>query len=508
MTSIDHKPTPANSESDSDGDWHSLAIPLLFCATVQRAWGRLENGSTADLCEAFLDNFEVILDATDEADAVRILLDAYDGLAFPGYGVAMLADGWNWLSEGMSTSADERFFEACKRAYGLSGAGVIEELTQAFDCVPREGTGEVLRIEALFRTCEWAIQRGPQPKAAVRQVLDAFVQVPLPGWDQATFEGLVEQWEALQGRGQEAVVAIFRALRKAVEEADDPVSVLKVLGEACAKAAAHPLAGDPVIGSLSEKCIGAIDRAGHLDRAKILLWESYNLTVFDERHWRIDEVMEAFKNAIYTVKEPARLIDVIFDALNDAVVAAAEGAKWLPDSYLVAYGCLAAIEAERGAAANVEVALDSVAGAVASLFDESATVQMLAQLYKVIVVGRNAADEPLAMTIDVLEKTAQTTRNPSETAEVLFQGLTEVAKLNDNPDRVAHDLCFTVLTNPDIEHNPWDAMEPLLHEAKEVIVGATNQIATLTPLLKELRHHRPFEPATWSNVLHWIKFLV
>ena len=330
-------------------------------------------------------------------------------------------------------------FVAVKAADEPDGLSVLWDACDSIDLQPSA-------LSLLLNNWKWILERADAPADDL----------------------LLEAWRSASGE-QELVEWVLEALHETGADLLEP----------------------PFVDGLREACIATIITAGDAGRATDVLWNAFNPAVFDERQGWLDEMMEAYRNAIHAVSDPVGLVDPLFEALSLAV--SNEQSSWLPDAGLVADACLEAIGAEGGPVAAVDATLNAVDSACLECFDESVAVEMLCRLYREAATGADRSDEALDLTVEVLERVSRTTGDPTETTEALSEGLRKAAKAQDDPSRYAARLLGTLMTDSVTADDACWAAEPLLEGAKEAIKRAPHQTEALGVLLKVLGQHRPRE---------------
>ena len=500
MTEPKRKPPASAPESAAGGRWNRVLHRLMVNAALEEAmrFGDLDAGG---LCDVLLESFGGVVKVVEGPDALRVLCDACDSIELQPSALSRLLDSWAWMKEQARAPVDDLLFEACRNAH-LAGEAPIEELVQTFDCDPDAGL-ESFRFELLIRLCRWAIKNKPQPEKLAERLLDDCTK------RRQSWTVNPSRPPSASGEQEPDVVDLaLQVFQDALEETDDPVALLDWLAEVCSEPIPDPQSvGDPtptlVVASLTEACIDTIATAGDPLWAVDMLWEAYNVAVFDNRHLWLEEMMGAYGDAIRAVKDPANLVDTLFEALT--AHERVQSTRWLPDARFVADACLEAIKAGGGPRAAVDAVLAAIDSASLELYlDESATVELLCRLYGSVVFGSNRSGDAVRQSIKVLERLAGATRDLTETADMLLESLGKAAKSHDDPGRCAKVLYGTLMIEAANMDDPWCAVVPLMDEAESVIKRGPHQTKALDALFEALGEHRPSEPLVllgWTNAL-------
>ena len=489
MTELDRKLPDSAPENAPVVRWNHILHQLLFNTELDEM-ARRRDFDAGGLCDILLESFEPLVRAANGPDALRVLCDACDSIDLEPSAACRLLDDLAWLSEESNAPVDDLLFEGLRDAH-LAGDAVIEELVRTFDYDPYEGLGSN-RFELLIRICRWAIKNQSQPERVAERLLDVCTQ--------RSPSSTVNPSRPPSVSTEQAPVLVDLALQEfqeTLEQADDPMRLLDTLAEVCSKQIPDPQsAGDPtphlILGSLTEVCIDTIVAAGNSRRAADMLWEAYNAAMFDDRHLWLEEMMEAYRDAIHAIKDPIYLVDTLFGALpTDETV---QTTTWSPDADFVAYACLEAIEAGGGPRAAVDAALAAVGSFIAESYDELATVKLLCRLYGEVRFGSHRSDEALRQSVEVLERIAVSTRELDETIAILFEGLSNAAREHDDPGRCAGVLFGTIMCESDAMDTPWSAVESLMDDAMNMIKRGSHQTRALNVLLEALGKHRASGP--------------
>ena len=488
MAEPNRKPPASAPETASGGRWLQIVHRLLFNAALEEAMRR-HDLDVSGLCDVLLESFGAVVRAADGADALRVLCDACDSIDLEPSASSRLLDSLTWMTDEASIPVDDRLFEALRDAH-LAGDAVIEELVRTFDCDPAAGFDSI-RFELLMRICRWAIKNKPQPEKVAERLVDECTQRSSSRTDNPS------RPTSTSGEQERDVVDLaLQGFQEALEETDDPVRLLDALAEVCSEQIPDPQSvGDPtpilVFGSLTEACIDTTVAAGDSRWAINMLWEAYNAAVFDERYLWLEEVMEAYRDAIHAVKDPADLIDNLFGALTGHEDA--PSTRWLPDARFVADACLEAIKAGGGPRAALDAVLAAVGSIHLEYFDVSEIIESLCRLYRSVVLGSNRPDEALRQSVEVLERMTGATPDRAKTADILFEELHRAAKACDDPGRCAEVLYEALMNEAVSMDDAWWVVAPLMDEARSIIERGSHPTKALDVLFEALREHRPSE---------------
>ena len=470
---------------------------VLLNAVKEKAWGLdPQMYHVDDLSEVVLQSLAVALQAAGDRTALRVLVDVCDKTR-PGTTttLALLCRDWNWVMDQGEERAADLLFQAWRKAYEVCGAATIDVLIRACERAA-DATEGVPHVDALFDTCEWTLGTAQESATAVAAVSEVMERATGQGPHQ---EASGIQSEELPGSGyleRGKLDTMLRTQREAVEQGDDPVPLLQLLAAACVRmegSRAETCDPSQAIKSLLEAFIDVIEAAGNPQRAISGLWVHYDQTVSEEYHELFMGLLEAYWVTIQAVRDPADLLDPLFEALHDAI--SRDQTIWLPERGLVVEACLEAITTTEGPAAAVDVLLMALEQAIEWTYDDIATADLLARSYsEVVVSGSKGPHGSAEMVFKVLKSVIEASADLEGIADILVSGLNDAVRLLDDLEPARNILCQALLVAVDMADDTDEALDLLLEHAARAIERAENRPAAVTSLLQALCQHVPNEP--------------